>query len=106
MPARPASTASQPIAGSRRPLSTRSASTIHTGTLATSSAASPAGIVFSAKVTAPLPNASSIVPTTAAASHCRSPGRSAAVGPVPPARSRSVLAYLRATGYRIAPASR
>ncbi len=58
---------------------TRSASAIHSGTLATSSAASPDGRVCSAYDTPPLPKASSIVPTTAIPPHCAS--RDEAVDP-------------------------
>ena len=55
--------------------------TIHTGTVATSRAATPLGMRCSAQDTTPLPPAHSRPPTMAAATHCRTPSRSPSRSP-------------------------
>jgi len=78
---RPASPSASPVTtvrvGRRPPGRAQSRSTIHSGTMATSSAVTPEGTRCSAHTTAPLPPSSMQAPTTAAARQWTGAGRAA-----------------------------
>src|SRR6266571_3502958 len=74
-------TASMPARLNDRPPPSRPTVTIHSGTVATSRAATPLGMRCSAQDTSPLPPTQTRPPTMAAAAHCRAPRRSPSRSP-------------------------
>ena len=98
-PPRPRPRPSTPRRDSLRPKQMRSRIAIHSGSMATSRAATPDAIRCSAQTTPPLPPTSRAAPTIAAARHCAGPSGSSAR---PPRHVETAKSTAPATRKRVA----
>src|SRR5688572_15091261 len=87
-PANPMNTPSNTFAFGRLRLSPQFNITTHKGSLATSNAANPDAMYFSAQLTPPLPHSNSKPPTMSALRHCDNEGRT--FSPFNPAQVKSI----------------